>query len=301
MQNRLRMLMAVTALLYIGPLVAGLGGFGWAVVPLFAAIFLLWLFILRPHQWPQTLSEWAQPQPLVALLTQALVQLLLVAVLFGVGRGIGGVMGTVPVFSVVLPLSISFLSIPLARMVWDPWQANQVDRFLDDAIARVQATTADTDANPGLDLARRLVAPLADLPDDTPETDVARHLIALSTQAHAADIRKALFEGVRDEVASRSQIIALILHNTDAALVADVPGDGPTMTLALVPKDPGLLALFARRLTVALDHDAEIWGKCPSVDMLADLVTQFDNTEAEAPLRYLIDATNRAQPADGLA
>lgn len=301
MQNRLRMLMAVTALLYIGPLVAGLGGFGWAVVPLFAAIFLLWLFILRPHQWPQTLSEWAQPQPLVALLTQALVQLLLVAVLFGVGRGIGGVMGTVPVFSVVLPLSISFLSIPLARMVWDPWQANQVDRFLDDAIARVQATTADTDANPGLDLARRLVAPLADLPDDTPETDVARHLIALSTQAHAADIRKALFEGVRDEVASRSQIIALILHNTDAALVADVPGDGPTMTLALVPKDTGLLALFARRLTVALDHDAEIWGKCPSVDMLADLVTQFDNTEAEAPLRYLIDATNRAQPADGLA
>jgi hypothetical protein len=301
MQNRLRMLMAVTALLYIGPLVAGLGGFGWAVVPLFAAIFLLWLFILRPHQWPQTLSEWAQPQPLVALLTQALVQLLLVAVLFGVGRGIGGVMGTVPVFSVVLPLSISFLSIPLARMVWDPWQANQVDRFLDDAIARVQATTADTDANPGLDLARRLVAPLADLPDDTPETDVARHLIALSTQAHAADIRKALFEGVRDEVASRSQIIALILHNTDAALVADVPGDGPTMTLALVPKDTGLLALFARRLTVALDHDAEIWGKCPSVDMLADLVTKFDNTEAEAPLRYLIDATNRAQPADGLA
>lgn len=301
MQNRLRMLMAVTALLYIGPLVAGLGGFGWAVVPLFAAIFLLWLFILRPHQWPQTLSEWAQPQPLVALLTQALVQLLLVAVLFGVGRGIGGVMGTVPVFSVVLPLSISFLSIPLARMVWDPWQANQVDRFLDDAIARVQATAADTDANPGLDLARRLVAPLADLPDDTPETDVARHLIALSTQAHAADIRKALFEGVRDEVASRSQIIALILHNTDAALVADVPGDGPTMTLALVPKDTGLLALFARRLTVALDHDAEIWGKCPSVDMLADLVTKFDNTEAEAPLRYLIDATNRAQPADGLA
>ena len=292
--------MGVTALLYVGPLMAGLGGYGWTVVPVFAAIFLLWLFILRPHQWPQTLPEWTQPEPLIAVLTQVLIQLLLVAVLFGVGRGIGGVLGTLPMFSVVLPLSISFLSIPLARMIWDPWKAKQTDRFLDEAIARVSAP-ADARADCGLEIARGLVAPLADLPDDTPDAEVARHLIALSTHAMPADIRKALFEVVRDEVASRAQTIALILHTTDAALVAEVPGDGPTMALALLSKDAGLLALFARRLTVALGQDAEIWGKCPSVDRLADLVVEYDNTEAEAPLRYLIEATNRAQPEDGLA
>ncbi len=300
MQNRLRMLMGVTALLYVGPLMAGLGGYGWAVVPLFAAIFLLWLFILRPHQWPQTLSEWTQPEALFSLLTQVLIQFLLVVVLFGVGRGIGGVLGTLPIFSIVLPLSVSFLSIPLARMIWDPWKADQAGCFLDEAIAGVDAGPIDC-IDPELALARRLVAPLSDLPDDTPESEVARHLIALSSHADPADIRKALFETVRDDVATRAQIVALILHNTDAALVADVPGDGPTMALTVLPKDAELLALFARRLTVALDQDAEIWGKCPSVDRLADLVVQYDNTEAEAPLRYLLDATNRAQPEDGLA
>lgn len=300
MQNRLRLLMGVTALLYVGPLMAGLGGYGWSVVPLFAAIFLLWLFILRPHQWPRSLTEWMQPQALISLLTQGLVQVLLVTVLFGVGRGIGGVLGTLPMFSVVLPLSISFLSIPLARMVWDPWKAGQIDRFLDDAIARVNAPSG-TDTAAGLDLAQRLIAPLADLPDDTPQTEVARHLIALSTQADPAAIRKALLERQKSGHAARPETIALILHATDGALIEAVGGDGPTRALSVLPREPELIALFARRLTLALTNDAELWGQCPSVDMLAELVSLLDNTEAEAPLRYLIEATNRAQPEDGLA
>lgn len=301
MQNRLRMLMAVTALLYIGPLVAGLGGYGWAVVPLFAAIFLLWLFILRPHQWPQTLSAWVAPQALVALLTQGLVQVLLVALLFGVGRGIGGVLGTLPMISVLLPLSISFLSIPLARMIWDPWKAEQMDRFLDDAIAGVRAPIAGSGGSPGLELALRLIAPLADLPDDTSESEIARHLVALSTQSDPGAIRQALLERQRGHHASRAETIALILHATDGRLIEAVGGDGPTFALSALPHDPALIALYARRLTVALTEDAELWGQCPSVDMLTELATRLDNTEAEAPLRYLIDATNRAQPEDGLA
>jgi hypothetical protein len=300
MQNRLRMLMGVTALLYIGPLMAGLGGFGWSVVPVFAAIFLLWLFILRPHQWPRTLGDWRDPQALIALLTQGLVQLLLVAVLFAVGRGIGGVLGTLPAFPVILPLSISFLSIPLARMVWDPWKANQVDSFLDDAIARINAPP-ETHINPGLDLAHRLIAPLADLPDDTSEAEVARHLTALSTQADPGVIRAALLARVRSHHATRAETTALVLHATDGRLIEVVGGDGPTFALSALPHDADLIALYARRLTLALTEDADLWGQCPSVDMLTELARAMDNTEAEAPLRYLIDATNRAQPEDGLA
>jgi hypothetical protein len=304
MRNRLRMLMGATALLYIGPLTAGLGGFGWAVVPIFAAIFMLWLFILRPHQWPRNMADWTRPEALISLLTQGVVQLLLVTILFGVGRGIGGVLGTLPQFPLMLPIATSFLSIPLARLVWNPWAAQGVDRFLDDAIARVNAT-ADDMLNPGIDLARRLIAPLSDLPAEISETEVARHLIALSTQASPADIRKALFERLRDEVATPAEVVALILHTTDATLIAEVPGEGPTLCLTRLTqtrqsRNPAHLALFARRLAVALDHDAEIWGKCPSVDLLADLVTEYDNTDAEAPLRYLIEATNRAEPEDGL-
>ena len=300
MQNRLRMLMGATALLYVGPLMAGLGGFGWAVVPVFAAIFLLWLFILRPHQWPRILSDWARPEALISVLTQGLVQFLLVAVLFGVGRGIGGVLATLPPFPVILPISISFLSIPLARMIWDPWKHRDIDRFLDDAIARVDAHPGVPDTA-GLDLARRLIAPLADLPDDSSDADVAQHLMALSTHVAPDHIRKALLERQHSGQAAYAETIALILHATDGRLIEAVGGDGPTLALAVLPRDPAMIALYARRLTTALNEDADLWGQCPGVDLLENLAAALDNTPAEAPLRNLIEATNRAQPADGLA
>jgi len=48
---RIRMLMAATALLYLGPLLAGLAGFGWPMVYAFATIFTLWhhLHLVADH------------------------------------------------------------------------------------------------------------------------------------------------------------------------------------------------------------------------------------------------------------
>ena len=300
MQNRLRMLMGATALLYLGPLAAGLGGFGWAVVPIFAAIFLLWLFILRPQHWPRAAADWVRPEAVITLITQAAVQTLLVAILFGIGRGIGGVMATLPRFPLMLPVAISFLSIPLARLIWDPWKDRDIDRFLDDAIAKVSTSPAPN-GDAGLAMARRLIAPLADLADHSSETTVAQHLLAMSSHAPDADIRKALLERQHSGQASRAETIALILHATDGQLIDSVGGDGPTLTLAVLPHEPEMIALFARRLTAALKDDPELWGQCPSVDHLAELVVTLNNTDAEGPLRDLISATNRAQPSDGLA
>ena len=285
MQNQMRLLMCATALLYIGPLMAGLGGDGWAVVPVFLALFLLWLFILRPQHWPRSFAEWRQPAAWAAALTQAVVQLLLVALLFGVGRGIGGALGFQPPYGPLLPISISFLSIPLSRLIWDPWKSAELNDLLDHAIQHIapQQTAGDSAA---LDLARAMVAPLADLPDSTSTDQVARHLAALSAHANPKHIRAALFERARSAHVRRAETLALILHATDARLIADAPD---------------LIAVFARRLTAALNQNPDLWGKCPSVDHLADLVARYDNTDAEAPLRDLIAATNRAQPADGLA
>ena len=300
MQNRLRMLMGATALLYIGPLTAGLGGFGWAVVPVFAAIFLLWLFILRPHQWPRHAADWARSEAWITLITQTAVQTLLVAVLFGIGRGIGGTLGTLPHFPLMLPIAVSFLSIALARLIWNPWKDRDIDRFLGDAIARVNASP-DTNGNTGLAVARNLVAQLADLDDDVTDTVVAQHLLAMSSHAPDADIRKALLERQHSGDANRAETIALVLHATDGALIEEVGGDGPTLALAVLPHDADMIALFARRLTAALNDDPDLWGQCPSVENLAELVVALNNTDAEGPLRDLITATNRAQPADGLA
>lgn len=121
MEHRRRLLMAANALLYFGPLLAGLAGFGWVLVPLFTAIFVAWLIILQPYEFPINRAEWLSPDAWVAVGARAAVQLLLVVLLFGIGRGIGGILGAMTGYSAMLPLAISFLSIPFARMIWDPW------------------------------------------------------------------------------------------------------------------------------------------------------------------------------------
>ncbi len=114
-----RALQLATVILYMGPLLGGLAGFGWGLVPPFLSIFVLWLVLLRPQQWPQTPREWATPRALLAVLSLVLSQIVLVAALFGAGRGIGGVLGTLPLFHPLLPVAVSFLAIPLLRLVWD--------------------------------------------------------------------------------------------------------------------------------------------------------------------------------------
>lgn len=299
MHNRMRWLMGATALLYIGPLMAGLGGYGWPLVPVFTLLFLLWQFILRPQNWPRQFHDWTQYQAWATLFSNAAMQLLFVALLFGVGRGIGGALGFVPPYSEMLPIAISFLSIPLARMIWDPWKTNEINSLLDHAIDQI--------AHPGnpverseLNTARRMIAPLADLPDYTTPATIAQHLSALSAHAEPAHIRTALFERARAG-AVRAEIIALILHSTDPALITQVHGDGPTLALALLPDDPELIGLFASRLSDALPQDPDIWGKSPSSDLLAEWLAKYLNSSAETPLRDLIAATNAAQPEDGLA
>lgn len=300
MRNHLYLLMAATLLLYLGPLLAGLAGFGWNLVWVFAAIFLLWLTVLRPHLWPRTWNAWGQHQAWVTLGTNGAVQLLLVTVLFGIGRGIGGALGFVAPFPAALPVLVSLLSIPLSRLVWNPQQDTEIDHFLDDAIHKVAHVDNPVERS-DLNRARFLIGPLGNLPDDTDTNEIARHLHAISRHAEEVHIRTALMERQRSGHATYAQTLALILHATDGTLIGRVGGDGPTLALSVLPHDPDLIALYARRLTAALDQAPELWGQCPTTDLLLDLAEELNDTPAEAPLRALIDATNRAQPEDGLA
>lgn len=300
MQSRLKMLMGATALLYIGPLMAGLGGYGWAIVPVFLALFLLWLFILRPQLWPRNFREWTQYQAWVTFGTTAAMQLLLVAMLFGVGRGIGGTLGVKLQLGPMLPISISFLAIPLARLFWDSSKHSDINDVVSIGRHHQQKPISAT-TDPSLVTARAMIAPLSNLPKDSTPQVIAQHLTALIPHTQAPALRAALLECHRAKTASRAHTVALILHCTDAGLVAALPDDGPTIALNLLPDDPELIALFASRLAEAITQNPEIWGKCPSNDLLSELVTTYDNTEAEGPLRALLAATNAAQPEDGLA
>lgn len=299
MQNRSRLLMGATAFLYFGPLMAGLGGFGWGYVFLFLAIFMLWLFILRPHLWPRNLRDWKRPEALTTLAAQAAVQTLLVAMLFGIGRGIGGVLNTLPPFPLLLPVAISFLAVPFSRLVWNPWAASEDSRFLDESLREVHAMPQADAAHQSI--AQSLIAPLADLPDTTSATEIERHLTAATAHADAVSLHVALLDRARAGNASQAQLIALILQGTDPALIGPIGGDTPNIVLAVLPQDSDLIALFATRLTLALNENPSIWPECPSADQLAELIESWTDSSADYALRKLLDATNAAAPADGLA
>ncbi len=116
MAPRDRALFATSALLYSGPLYAGLAGYGLQWVPLFAVIFMLWLFVVRPGDWPATPKAWASPRAIAWPLLIFSVQMILVAFCLGVGRAVGGLFGIAPPLPLVFTLLVSMLAIALARL-----------------------------------------------------------------------------------------------------------------------------------------------------------------------------------------
>lgn len=297
MHNRLRLLMGTTALLYFGPLLAGLGGFGWNVVPVFVAIFMLWLFILRPHLWPRHLKDWTRSEALVALAAQAVMQVLLVTLCFGIGRGLGGVLGALPPFPFLLPVSVSFLSIPLSRLIWDPWQAVEVDDISEQAGFHAGASPAElARAATANALARRLIEPLASLPEDIDPEVLQTHLAAISGHANDARIRAALMDRARAGLATQAELKALILHATDGRLIRKIPENGPAEILDILPQNSELLTIFATRLHAALLVDAALVASCPKPEHLLRRAEGLRETPAEGPLQDLAELIRHKSP-----
>lgn len=261
MRNRLRLVMGATALLYLGPLLAGLGGFGWRVVPVFAAIFLLWTLILRPATWPQAAADWARPDLMIGLLAPSVVQVLVVTLCFGIGRGLGGVIGALPAFPVMLPVAVSFLSIPLCRLLWNPHNGAGLDNLPDTALARIKALPA-TPPERSETRARtdRLLAPLQALPATTPDTAIARHLAAILAHADPADLAHGLLEAAATGTANPVGRRALVLHATDPAQTAALSGlEAPSRAFQLIAGDAALALLYARRSQTQLRADPAAW------------------------------------------
>lgn len=275
-----RTLMAATALLYLGPLLAGLAGFGWPLVYAFAAIFTLWLMVMRPADWPRDPGQWRRPEVPTRALAQVLVQLLLVAVLFGIGRGIGGVAGYVLPLPVALPLAISFLSVPLSRLVWNPAKAAQMDAFLTDAIAQIEGHAP---AQPQGATCAAFLAALDALADDTP----IERLKPLIWRAIEELDPGALQAALAAAPPRRGIHVARILQATEGSATLGCGGDLPTRCLAALPADPDLIGLFASELAATLDHTPALWGASPNPATLQGWIDRMAGTSAEAPLRHL--------------
>ena len=253
MLNRMRLLKGATALLYVGPLFAGMCGFGWGLVLPFSAVFVVWLMILRPEQWPSSPQEWLTANAWLATLSQVLSQVALIAVLFGVGRGIGAVAGFVPVVNPILPLAISFLAIPLCRMLWDPREAADQGLFLDAEAEAAHAPRAAAEAGSA-------VVPLLNLADNAPPAEVmpavAQVLGVASGELRLKALVAALAKPGRSHAALRQ---ALILWASEPEVVApgevsnavaaafSIAGDNQDLQRLLLPRALALIAAFPYR------------------------------------------------------
>ena len=120
MFNKITLLRGATALLYLGPLMAGLAGGGWALVPFFSLFFVLWLVFLRPELWSDTRPVNATGPAWLPLASRAAVQVFLVTIYFGTGRGLGGVLGFAESIPFWLPVVLSCGAILIGRLVWNP-------------------------------------------------------------------------------------------------------------------------------------------------------------------------------------
>ena len=253
MPIRLRLLKGANALLYIGPLFAGISGTGFGAIAPFVAVFVLWLLILRPEQWPASPAEWFAPQAIGAVLTLVLSQVLLVFVLLGIGRGIGAVAGFLPAVNPIIPLAMSFLAIPLCRALWDARAAADRGVFLDEEAEAAETQRARFQAGAA-------IAPLLELSDDTPHAGVSALLggvmgvakpelrldallaaLDRSHRSHAA-LRRALVLWL-----SEPEVVAFaIVPKTMATAFALAAGNGDLLRL-YVPRALALVAAFPDR------------------------------------------------------
>lgn len=293
--NRLRLLQGAAALLYLGPLLAGLGDYGWRVVPVFSAIFVLWLIILRPSQWPRDLQAWRETQVWAASLGAAMVQVLLVTVCFGIGRGLGGVMGFVPMLHPMLPVAVSFLSIPLSRLIWNPGQAAGMDQFLGDAIAQIR--NPDHQVADPTDTA---VAVLLALPGDANLQQVRPELDAVLDHPQAWQRLDALVVALdRLEPDRRALRTTLIEWATEPAVVAaGRPHSTVDSAFQLAGSDPDLLRLFLIRAQMLIAAFPDRHDSFPSPRDLQYAICDGQPTDISDGMRSLSISIEAATPPE---
>jgi hypothetical protein len=197
-----RLMMGATAMLYMGPLLAGLGGYGWTMVPIFTGIFTLWQMILRPQKWPAS-HDLDRPDAWLAVAAQVALQTLLVVVCFGIGRGIGGAAGEVPLYSPLVPVFVSFLSIAVCQILSRP--------------ARPVRSADQDHIDAAKEKADRLLQPLQDAAGTMTEAEVARHLAAMAQHVDPARLRDALLARVTRGAGPNVEL-ALAVQLSDAVL-----------------------------------------------------------------------------------
>ncbi len=133
MDLRSKLYSVLAAMLYAGPLLAGLAGVPEALVAVFVGIFTLWVVVMRPAIWKAIGAEGTPFALALHLGSVTLLQSLLVILCFALGRGIAVLMGATLAIPGILPVLLSAGALIAARLLWQSGP-DRIDGFLDEAI-----------------------------------------------------------------------------------------------------------------------------------------------------------------------
>ena len=285
---RYRLFLLSSALLYMGPLVAGLAGFGWQMIVEFTVIFTLWLVVMRPMMWPTEAGGWQSGRVIGKFLLWVALQAAVVSFCFAIGRGIGGTMGALPPLPVWVPPLMSLLAVPLARICWNPAMpgpdlaAPSSTATADDA-QRADAVTARAQAD-----AMPWVKRLAQLPEATREQDIMALIAAALQEIQPLVLLEAMSKTVEAEGQSQALRRAFVMAVTDNDIAGKVLGQGLlSRAFDLAGEDAARLRLFAERCTRLLRARHMALMDTPQVARMADAANRHPGAARE--IRALID------------
>lgn len=288
---RLRLYLATTALLYLGPVLSGWGGAPMAAWPVFAGIFLIWGVLMRPGDWPQSADA--------ARAGRAAMSILVLSALALACLALGWLLAAL--IAPPIPLGawpgvlLALIAVPLSRLVWSPAKAKALDEVLDHTIAQIrvaesQATPANMTTDPRAEMRRRAAAAevmaVIDFVPDTPPDRIASVMADLVTRFGA----RRLIDGFATQHGSgrmnAAQRRALVMLATDPAEQAAMSGmDAQVLAFRASAADAALLQVFASRYATLLDAYPKLLPDGPSNAVLRE--TEKDHPHAPATIAAL--------------
>jgi hypothetical protein len=243
------------------------------MIPVFAAIFMVWLYVVRPSDWPKSRADLNNPRAIAWPLLIFSVQLVLVAFCLAVGRGIGGLMDFQPPLPIFFSVLLSLLGVSVARLL-QPKDASYIFRMPGQELG-IGAGILDigVPAMPGQSdeaaYIEGVMMHLADLgPKRAPRELIEEIVTAVAQDGMARPVLSALSSSRGDTVVQVQMQAMLALRPDVAGAVTGLGLIGKSITRALSTWVPQIIEDTARDALALIERMPGIVDELPSASRL---------------------------------